>query len=296
MTMRLGKWLLSLLALSLLAACGSEPAAPPAAKDGPAMWRVQRGDFDATLFGTIHVLPDGIEWQTPAIRDAIAKSDRLVLEAADLQDEVKTLALFEQMGRSPGLPPLEARVPEGDKADLAAIVASGGTTTGLLSGYESWAAAMLLSSASQQALKISQDNGVEPALIATFKQAGKPIGGLETVERQFAAFDTLPESAQRRMLSQTVHEAKDMRGLYDRILKAWLKGDMDAIAKEDQIGEQPDPLVEEAVLVARNRDWVTAIEPMKGRPFIAVGAGHLTGRDNLIGLLRAKGYTITRVQ
>lgn len=296
MTMRLGQWLLSLLTLSLLAACGGEPAAPPAAKDGPAMWRVQRGDLDATLFGTIHVLPDGIEWQTPAIRDAIAKSDRLVLEAADLQDEVKTLALFEQMGRSPGLPPLEARVPEGDKADLAAIVASGGTTTGLLSGYESWAAAMLLSSASQQALKISQDNGVEPALIAAFKQAGKPIGGLETVERQFSAFDTLPESAQRQMLSQTVHEAKDMRGLYDRILKAWLKGDMDAIAREDQVGEQPDPLVEEAVLVARNRDWVKAIEPMKGRPFIAVGAGHLTGRDNLIGLLRAKGYTITRVQ
>ena len=296
MTMRLGQWLLSLLTLSLLAACGGEPAAPPAAKDGPAMWRGQRGDLDATLFGTIHVLPDGIEWQTPAIRDAIAKSDRLVLEAADLQDEVKTLALFEQMGRSPGLPPLEARVPEGDKADLAAIVASGGTTTGLLSGYESWAAAMLLSSASQQALKISQDNGVEPALIAAFKQAGKPIGGLETVERQFSAFDTLPESAQRQMLSQTVHEAKDMRGLYDRILKAWLKGDMDAIAREDQVGEQPDPLVEEAVLVARNRDWVKAIEPMKGRPFIAVGAGHLTGRDNLIGLLRAKGYTITRVQ
>ena len=296
MTMRLGQWLRSLLALSLLAACGSQPEAPPAAKDGPAMWRVQRGDLDATLFGTIHVLPDGIEWQTPAIRDAIAQSDRLVLEAADLQDEVKTLTLFEQMGRSPNLPPLEARVPEGDKADLAAIVASGGTTTGLLSGYESWAAAMLLSSASQQALKISQDNGVEPALIASFKQASKPIGGLETVERQFRAFDTLPEAAQARLLVQTVHEADGMKGLYDRILTAWLKGDMAAIAKEDERGEQPDPVVEDAVLVARNRDWAKAIEPMRGQPFIAVGAGHLTGRDNLIDLLKDRGFTITRVQ
>jgi len=71
---------------------------------------------------------------------------------------------------------------------------------------------------------------------------------------------------------------------------------MAAIAKEDQIGDQPDPLVEEAVLIARNRDWAKAIEPMTGRPFIAVGAGHLTGTDNLIDLLKAKGFSITRLQ
>jgi uncharacterized protein YbaP (TraB family) len=41
---------------------------------------------------------------------------------------------------------------------------------------------------------------------------------------------------------------------------------------------------------------VKAIEPMTGRPFIAVGAGHLTGRDNLIDLLKAKGFSITRMQ
>ena len=30
--------------------------------------------------------------------------------------------------------------------------------------------------------------------------------------------------------------------------------------------------------------------------FIAVGAGHLTGKDNLVDLLKAKGYKVTRVQ
>ena len=155
---------------------------------------------------------------------------------------------------------------------------------------------MLLSAASQQGLGVSQSDGVEPVLIETYKKAKKPIGGLETVERQFAAFDTLPETAQSALLVQTVHEAKGTKALYDRILTAWSKGDMEAIAKEDKVGEQPDPVVEEAILVARNRDWVKAIEPMKGRPFIAVGAGHLTGRENLIELLKTQGYTITRVQ
>lgn len=294
--MRLFTQFLALCALTLVAACGSDPAPAPVAKGGPALWQVQRGEMKGWLFGTIHVLPKGVAWETPTISEAMAKADRLVLEAADLQDEEKTLALFESMGRSPGLPPLDRRVPEEEQAALNKAISEGGTSTQLLSGYESWAAAMLLSAATQQELGVSQDDGVEPVLIAAFRQAGKPIGGLETIERQFGAFDTLPEAAQSRLLVQTVHEAKDMKGLYDRILKAWTTGDMDAIAKEDENGEQPDPMVEEAVLVARNRDWVKAIEPMKGTPFIAVGAGHLTGRENLIDLLKARGFAVTRVQ
>ena len=286
--------LLALCALTLVVACGQQPA--PKVQGGPALWQVKRGDLNGWLFGTIHVLPKGVAWDTPTIREALGGADRLVLEAADLQDEQKTLSLFESMGRSPGLPPLEKRVPDGEKTALGAAMADGGTNSQLLSGYESWAAAMLLSAASQQRLGVSQGDGVEPVLIETFKKARKPIGGLETVERQFAAFDTLPQSAQSRLLVQTIHEAKGMKALYDRILAAWSKGDMEAIAKEDKIGEQPDPVVEDAVLVARNRDWVKAIEPMKGRPFIAVGAGHLTGRDNLIVLLEARGFTVTRVQ
>ncbi|NWK95253.1 TraB/GumN family protein [Sphingobium lactosutens] len=293
--MRLMTRFLAFFALTLVAACSKAPEQPPA-QGGPALWQVQRGELNGWLFGTIHVLPSGIAWDTPAIKDAMGQADRLVLEAADLQDEQKTLGLFEQMGRSPDLPPLEARVPEAEKAPLLKALSDGGTSSQLLSGYESWAAAMLLSAANQQGLGVSQDDGVEPVLISTFKKAGKPIEGLETVERQFSAFDTLPEAAQAKLLVQTVHEAKDMKALYDRILKAWVHGDMDAIAKEDQNGEQPDPVVEEAVLVARNRDWAKAIEPMKGRPFIAVGAGHLTGRQNLIDLLKAQGFTITRVQ
>jgi uncharacterized protein YbaP (TraB family) len=287
--------LLALFAFTLVAACGGEPPAPPP-QSGPALWAVKKGELNGWLFGTIHVLPKNTAWRTPAIGTAIDGADRLMIEAADIQDEQKTLSIFEQMGRSPGLPPLDARVPAEERAALDAAASQGGATVQLLSGYESWAAAMLISAATQQALNISQDDGVEPALIDSFNKAGKPIGGLETVERQFSAFDTLPEEVQRRLLVQTVHETKDMKGLYDRILSAWLKGDMAAIAKEDENGEQPDPMVEEAVLVARNRDWVQAIGALKGRPFIAVGAGHLTGRENLIDLLKAKGFSVTRVQ
>lgn len=290
----LARWI-GLAAFIWVAACGRQPPAPPPG-GGPALWHIEGRGIDGWLFGTIHVLPKNVQWRTAPISDAIGKADRLVLESAEIQDQARTLALFEKMGRSPGLPPLEARVPGEDRAALDKIAADGSTSAQALSSYESWAAAMLLSAAAQQALQVSQDHGVEPALIAAFKGMGKPIGGLETVERQFRAFDSLPELAQQRLLIDTVHEAQDMRILYDRILRAWIKGDIATLAREDQLSEAPDPVVERAVLIDRNRDWVKSVETLRGRPFVAVGAGHLTGKGNLVELLRAEGYKVTRIQ
>lgn len=288
------RWL-GLCALLLVTACGKEAPAPPA-NGGPALWRVEGKALDGWLFGTIHVLPPNVAWRTAAIKQAMDEADRLVLESAEVQDQALTTAAFEKLGRSANLPPLEARLPAEERDDLQRLAQEGGTSTQMLSGYESWAAAMLLSSVAQQPLHVSGADGVEPALIAAFKDAGKPIDGLETVARQFGAFDGLPEAAQLHLLLQTVQEADGMQALYDRILKAWLKGDMAAIAREDQAGEQPDPAVEQAVLIDRNRDWVGAVGQLKGRPFIAVGAGHLTGPNNLITLLQAAGYRVTRLQ
>ena len=66
---------LAFCALTLVAACGGDPAPSPAAKEGPALWQVQRGDMKGWLFGTIHVLPKGVAWETPTIRAAMAKAD-----------------------------------------------------------------------------------------------------------------------------------------------------------------------------------------------------------------------------
>ncbi len=48
----------------------------------PAVWKVSKGASTVYLFGTIHALPPHFEWETGAIRAAIAQSDRLVIEVA----------------------------------------------------------------------------------------------------------------------------------------------------------------------------------------------------------------------
>ena len=78
----------------------------------------------------------------------------------------------------------------------------------------------------------------------------------------------------------------------------WKRGNPDKLA--DLINEQEDdPALMEALLVNRNRiwaDWIKARMDKPGTVFIAVGAGHLAGRDSVQDFLTAKGFAITRVQ
>lgn len=285
---------LSLFALLLLAACGN-PTVTPEPGSGPALWRVQKGDLDGWLFGTVHALPDGIAWRTPPIDTAIEKADRLVLEVGNLDDQAAMVTAFERLGRSPALPAIAQRIAPGERDALNHLVKKGVAHPETLQPYESWAAAMLLSAAIQHTLNVSETNGVEPALTTRFRAAGKRIEGLETVEAQFGAFDMLPEATQRRMLGEVIADAGEMKPTFDAVVKAWMKGDIDAIARADTGRRKADPMVEAAVLVTRNKMWVKQIERMRGHPFIAVGTAHLAGTDNLIVLLQARGFTVTRL-
>jgi uncharacterized protein YbaP (TraB family) len=56
------------------------------------------------------------------------------------------------------------------------------------------------------------------------------------------------------------------------------------------------PSLRDNLLVRRNKNWVPKLEAMlaSGRPhFVTVGIGHLVGRDSVVAMLRAKGYTVT---
>ena len=58
-------------------------ALPPAASEeraGPALWKVADDDTTIYIFGTVHALPETIEWMDETIADALDKSDELVTE------------------------------------------------------------------------------------------------------------------------------------------------------------------------------------------------------------------------
>jgi uncharacterized protein YbaP (TraB family) len=285
----------------LLAACASAgPAPAPAIADAkPALWKLADADTTIYLFGTIHALPPAYKWRDAKLNAAFAKADTLVLEAILDPDPAKSSALLLGMGRTAGLPPLIDRVPEAKRAALAGIIARSKLPITFLNGMETWSAALMLVGVTLGDLGIGPDEGVEHKLEAEFRAAGKPVDGLETAAQQLGYFDALSEEGQREFLLTLLDDPNKAKEDFNKMLKAWSRGDEAGIAASFDDEIELSPRLREILLVKRNAtwaDWLTKRLDKPGTILVAVGAGHLAGPSSVRTMLAARGYKVERVQ
>ncbi|MBA3897559.1 MAG: TraB/GumN family protein [Sphingomonadaceae bacterium] len=284
------------LALISCHSTGTEAAARVAK---PALWKVSDADTTIYLFGTIHLLPKALDWQSPKILAAERASQALVLETVLDKDPKKTGAIMMGLGVSPGLPPLLDRVPADKRTALQRVVTRSGVPLTLLDTLETWAAALTLSSSALHDLPVSPEYGAENVLTRGFTAAGKPVSGLETPAQQLGYFDTLPEAAQRAFLVSVAEDDTDARKEFDAMIAAWTAGDTKKIALtfDDELKLSPE--LTQALLHRRNANWTAWIAERMKRPgtvFVAVGAGHLAGAGSVEELVAAKGFKVSRLQ
>ncbi|MEH6791217.1 TraB/GumN family protein [Parasphingorhabdus sp.] len=304
--MKLIRLLLSMLASVTLTACNSAPAPVTlnTVKIGtPALWKVSGTGPDqlgtAYMFGTIHILPDDVQWRTPALEAAITGSDRLVIEVLGLDDRQGAAKIFSRLAISPGQEQLDTRIEPSLRDDLDRIIDESKVSARSLNRMETWAAALSLASAQTQGLGLDSSGGVEEKLTAQFAKAGKPIEALETIERQLGYFDRLPEAQQRKMLTSVVEESGDSQRAFEELFNAWMTGDIDQIVTLTDTGILLDPKTREYLLVLRNQDWAEQLDKRlrkTGTSFVAVGAAHLAGPDAVQGMLAKRGYKVEKIQ
>jgi uncharacterized protein YbaP (TraB family) len=291
-------WLrLALAGLLPLAASGAEAAPAKAAR--PAMWKVADKDTTLYLFGTIHLLPEGRSWRTPAMEAALRGSDELVLEVADIDDMMAAAQAMAKLGLSPGLPPIAERVPAEKRAAMRAMIAESGIPEAVYDRLETWAAAMSLMGVMFKRLGLDAALGVEKQIGTPFRRSGKTVTGLETVEQQLGYFDTLSEGAQRAMLVSVVEDKAETRVQFAAMLDAWTSGDLKGIARTFDDETQMSPELKTALMSKRNAawaDWLARRMDKPGTVFVAVGAGHLAGADSVQKMLKKKGFKAKRVQ
>lgn len=288
--------LLAPVLLLALAGCSDAPGKGPGREPpSPLLYELASADgtVEGWMLGTIHALPPGTEWQTPAIGRVIDEADCLVVEVAALDDERGLARTFASLATSPGLPPLSARVPPDLAAPLAALMERGDLAPGRLAATETWAAALALARIDSPG---DPANGTDRALIAAF--AGRPVRELEGAAAQLGIFDGLPEAQQRAMLAAVVRESAAPGRDPARLQRAFLAGDAATIEASTREGLLADPALHEALLAGRNRRWAETLGPILAecpRPLIAVGAAHLVGPGGLAALLAERGYRVRRV-
>jgi uncharacterized protein YbaP (TraB family) len=294
--------LIALLQPALLSAVVARPPAerPAGHSAHPALWRLTKGPSTIYLFGTIHALPPHFEWETPEIRTVLGSADRLVLEAVIDSDPNKSATALLRLGLSPTpLPPLEQRVAPKYRASLANMAAKTAVPIETLNSMKTWAAGMVLFGTTVSALGVSSADGVEEQLKAQFRSTGKPVEGLETLDQQLGFFDTLDETQQRDFLQSVVDQHSDDAADFGKMLGAWSHGNEKGIAISFDKDMKKSDALRDVLIARRNAHWADAIVArlaVPGTQFVAVGAGHLVGRDSVQAKLAKLGYKAERVE
>lgn len=263
----------------------------------PALWKVSDEDTTIYLFGTIHLLPKGIEWYDGKVAQAFEQSQELVTEIPEIPQQ-QTMSVTMQLGALPQGQTLRGTMTKDERAKFEAALHSLKVPAGAFDSMKPWLASVALATIPLMQAGYSLENGVEAQLDQRNKALGHPRSGLETLEYQLGIFDGLSPEAQKTYLFETIDALPDFPKEIDKMVGAWSKGDAQTLAKLLNDGME-EPALYKALLSDRNRNWSAWIDERLDRPgtvFIAVGAGHLGGKDSVQEFLGKAGIKVERVQ
>ena len=270
----------------LAPAAQAQPADYSQVEADPAIWHLSDADSDVYIFGTFHILPPSLSWQTDEIRALLASADTLYLEADVHSPEVQARMqqLVMQYGLNPAGVTLSSQLSDSANATLAELAPTIGFAPAMLE--------------QMQALGLDPNAGVETSLLALVEGSGTGMGYFETAEQQIGFLAGQPDDVQVRAFEQGLQDLAELPEMLDELVTDWATGDVDALEtllNESMRVEAPEAY--EVLIVQRNANWIPQIAEImdgEGTVFIAVGAAHLPGEDGVIHLLRNEGFTVTR--
>ena len=268
---------------------------PRAEGAGPALWVVRDADSTLYLFGTVHVLRPTTAWGSPRVDAAFDSADQIWFEISNPDDQAAIVPLIQQHGISPDRP-LSSLLTAEEMTALNAAAAAAGMPAGQIDVFRPWFAGLVLSIAPSLKAGYDPQSGVEAVLKARALAAGKPIQGLETIDKQVGILAGMSEADQLVFLRSLLEAWEDATVELDRMVGAWATGDV-ALLEEIAVDEMQAeaPVLYDALLVRRNTDWANQIQTMlegSGTIFIAVGAAHLAGDDSVQEILEARGVDV----
>jgi uncharacterized protein YbaP (TraB family) len=267
----------------------------------PPIWTAVGRGATITLFGSVHVLPQGADWRPEALTHALAEADELWFEtpiddAALLDVSRQALAL----GMLPADRDLADMLSDQGKARLRRAETALHLPGPALERLRPWLAELTIGEADYAREGATPDQGVERQLAGAATQATRHA--FETGAQQVALFAGQPEQVQVASLEDTLRELEDDPDQSLRLIDAWMKGDIKGLEKEGlEELRRESPQMFKALLTDRNAAWLSVLSqrldapPTDGRPariVVVVGVGHLVGPSGVPALLRAKGFRV----
>lgn len=273
-------------------------AAPADARERSILWTVEGRHNTVYLLGSIHVLRADDAELPEAAAEAYVDAEQLVMEI-DMDDAsvADPAAVLEEMQRIAMLPEGQSlrTVMGADYAAVEAGTAQAGLDAALLDRFAPWFVATTLLQLELAKRGFAAEFGIEQRLAARAVADRKPIQGLETPAQQFGVLAGLPLPLQKRFLLMTLEESADLDHELDDLLRAWQRGDADALARLLSAEFEDFPELYRPLTEDRNRAWIAKLTDLlddEDDYLVVVGALHLVGRNSVVELLEQRGYDV----
>jgi len=267
--------MVNLLVAAALATASAQPVAPASAD--PALFVVGDADTTVYIFGTFHALDGRSEWFHNKVRNAFDSSGELVLET--LVPEGPGPILLPAM-RTPA-PPLRgvSVTPSASFLATTRMAIDAGRSQGMKVGY-----------------------GADMILRQAAENSGKQVEGLETLESQLNMFTQMPASTSPPAASASGRVDDGARDSLSKSMvdmqAAWNRGDQNVFVHMLDKLSRASPDTYRMLFTERNSrwaDWIAARLQTPGTVFVAVGAGHLAGKDSVLVRLAEQGIESQRL-
>lgn len=125
-----------------------------------------------------------------------------------------------------------------------------------------------------------------------------PVVGLESVDAQMAAVDSVSLEQQIREMKEAAADPEKTIAEFRKLSETYLSQNSDRVYDFTESEFKKTGYSQAKMLDNRNISWIPVIEKNIAitPSFIAVGGGHLGGKNGVVNLLRSKGYTLTPIR
>ncbi|MFB5143699.1 TraB/GumN family protein [Vibrio diabolicus] len=254
----------------------------------PQHWLAKKGETELMIIGSVHVGDKTMYPLPKTITQHLSQSAGLIIEA--------------DVRNSEGLVYPQATILSKDVLDkaqrrhLVEIAQDLGLPETQLLNSPPWTAALTIQLALVNKLGYVSDKGVDMHLIGLADKKQIPVIPLESVQFQIDLIAGQSEGGKEMLLS-SIEEYDGGEELVQCLIESWKSGDGSMLV-EASLTDQATEDFNQAFLYERNRDWAKKLDtgsvlPQRsGRYTVVVGSLHLVGKDNLIELLKKRGFDI----
>ena len=291
---------LAALAAVLAAALGlaAAPALAAPRDADPALWVVRDADTTIYLFGTVHFLPKDLAWFDDGVADAFNASDELRMELLPVEDPASLAPLILKLAVDPKGRTMSQRLSPEDHAAYVRALTELGLPTAPLEPLEPWFITVQASVVQYMKAGMDPKSGAEEVLTQAARKAGKTLTAFETPEQQFTMLDSTPEAEQLAGIRDIIYHREEGLALLSEMIDHWARGEPEETGRLMNEEMKATPETARILLTDRNARWAADLKARMDRPgvvFVAVGAGHLTGKGSVQDQLTRAGLKVERV-